>query len=71
MGQQETARFRAMAGAHQAFGATPQEALGALLAILPDDEATPIVIWPYNRSDAFFSDAQQARIQDVLQELPS
>src|SRR5947208_6181884 len=61
----ETAGFRATAGDQQEFGATPQEALNALLARLSGDAQTPIVIWPYNRGDAFFSDAQQARLQEL------
>ncbi|HLK60787.1 MAG TPA: hypothetical protein VKU00_29760 [Chthonomonadaceae bacterium] len=65
MSLQETAQFRATAGAQQGFGATPQEALAALIACLPHDAPTPIVIWPYNRGDAFFTDAQQARLQEL------
>jgi hypothetical protein len=65
MRQQAPAQFRATAGAQQAFGATPQEALNALMALLPDDDAMPIVIWPYNRGDTFFTDAQQARLQEL------
>jgi hypothetical protein len=65
MSQREYAQFRATAGAHQAFGPTPQQALGALLSLLPDDAQLPIVIWPYERGDHFFSDAQQARLQEL------
>lgn len=65
MSQRETARFRATAGAQQGFGATPQEALDTLLSRLPDGLTAPIVIWPYNRGDAFFTDAQQARLQEL------
>ena len=65
MSLQETAQFRAIAGTQQGFGATPQEALAALMAVLPYDAPTPIVIWPYNRDDAFFTDAQQARLQEL------
>ncbi|HZT40948.1 MAG TPA: hypothetical protein VFA07_02100 [Chthonomonadaceae bacterium] len=65
MSHREKAQFRATAGAQQGFGATPQEALNALMSVLPDDVPTPIVIWPYNRGDAFFTDAQQARLQEL------
>src|SRR5262245_44362246 len=65
MDQRVTAQFRATAGEQQAFGATPQEARHALMALLPDDEATPIVIWPYNRGDSFFTETQQARLQEL------
>ncbi len=49
----------------QEFGATPQEALSALLQRLPPDTPAPIVIWPFNRGDAFWTDAQQTRLQDL------
>jgi hypothetical protein len=65
MRPREAARFRATAGTQQAFGASPQEALNALLSLLSDDATTPIVIWPYNRGDAFFTDAQQARLLEL------
>lgn len=59
--------FRACAGSAQGFGGTPTEALNALLTHLTQDTTmpTPIVIWPYNRGDAFFSDAQQERLRDL------
>src|SRR5438132_1040124 len=65
MSQRATAQFRATAGAQQAFGTTPQEAVSALMSLLPADPPTPIVIWPYNRGDTFFTDAQQARLQEL------
>lgn len=65
MNERETAQFRATSGKLQGFGKTPQEALEALMAILTDDAPTPIVIWPYNRGDVFFSDAQQARLDEL------
>ena len=65
MSHYETARFRATGGTLQGFGATPQEALAALMQRLPADADMPIVIWPYNRGDAFFRDAQQARLQEL------
>jgi hypothetical protein len=65
MNQQERAQFRATAGVQEGFGATPQEALNALMSRLPNVLPTPIVIWPYNRANAFFSDAQQARLQEL------
>ena len=65
MSQRENAQFRAMAGAKQGFGVTPQEALNALMAVLPADATTPIVIWPYNRGDVYFTSAQQTRLQEL------
>jgi hypothetical protein len=61
----ETARVRATAGALQGFGTTPQEALAALMQQLPPDAAVPIAIWPYNQGDDFFTEAQQARLQEL------
>ena len=63
--QREAAQFCATVDARQGFGTTPQEALSALMALLPNSMPAPIVIWPCNRGDAFFSDAQQARLQDL------
>lgn len=65
MNEQETAQFRATSGDFQGFGGTPQEALNALLSRLNGDAPTPIVIWPYNRGDVFFSATQQARLQEL------
>lgn len=65
MSNQETAQFRAMAGAYQGFGTTPQLALSALISQLPDEPPTPIVIWPYNRGDFFFTDTHQARLEEL------
>ena len=59
------ARFRATTGDRHAFGATPREALTSLMRLVPGDVSEPIVIWPYNRGDGFFSDAQQARLQEL------
>jgi len=61
----ETARFRATTGPQEAFGETPQEAVTALMQQLPSDAFSPITIWPYNLRDAYFSDAQQARLQEL------
>lgn len=65
MGYQDSAKFRATTGPKEAFGTTPQEALNALMQHLSDDAFSPIVIWPYNLGDAYFSDAQQARLQEL------
>ena len=61
----DSARFRATAGDVQGFGATPREALDALMIRLPDSPETPIVIWPFNHGDRFFSDTQQSRLRDL------
>jgi len=61
----ERAQFCATADARRGFGTTPREALDALLALLPHNVPAPIVIWPCNQGDAFFSDVQQARLQEL------
>ena len=65
MDTRQTASFRATTGSEQDFGATPQEALNALMTRLSVDALTPIVILPYNRGDAFFSEAQHDRLQEL------
>ncbi len=65
MSDRDQAQFRATTGPSQGFGTTPQNALAALMQSVSGDTSLPIVIWPYNRGDAFFSDAQQARMQDL------
>ena len=66
MNDRGEAKFRATTGPAQGFGTTPQEALMALMqGVSGSDTPLPIVIWPYNRGDAFFTDAQQARMQDL------
>lgn len=67
MSDRHVARFRATAGPLQGFGVTPQQALADLLQHLADDAAAPIVIWPYNRGDLFFTEDQQARLQELKQ----
>ena len=62
---QSPVQFRATAGAAQEFGATPQDALNALMSRLPPDAPLPIVIWPYNQGDVYFSAAQQARLEEL------
>ena len=61
----QTARFRAYADKAQGFGSTPHEALTALMTHLTGDPSVPIVIWPYNRGDAFFTDTQQERLREL------
>ncbi len=60
-----TDQFRAVSGLEQGFGPTPQEALNALLPRLPEAASAPIVIWAFNRGDAFFTEAQEARLQEL------
>ena len=53
-------KFSATAGPKEAFGATPQEALDALMQILPDDAFVPIILQAYSQDDALSPDAQDA-----------
>jgi len=69
MSELEHAQFCAAVDRHRAFGATPREAFEQLMAQLTEQVSTPIVIWPYNRGDSFFSDAQQARLVDLRNRL--
>ena len=65
MNHLENAKFRATTGQKEAFGTTPQEAVTALMQHISGDAFVPITIWPYNLGDAYFSDAQQARLQEL------
>jgi hypothetical protein len=62
---QETAQFRATVGNSQGLGRTPGEAVNNLLGHFGDAVPTPIVIWPYNRGDEYWSEAQQHRLLDL------
>jgi len=65
MAPQDDAKFRATTGPKEAFGTTPQEAVTALMQHLSGDAFVPVTIWPYNMGDAYFSDAQQAKLQEL------
>jgi len=61
----ETAQFCATVGKNRGLGRTPSEAVNDLLGRLGDAIPTPIVIWPYNRGDGYWSEAQQQRLLDL------
>jgi len=61
----ETAQFCATVGKARGLGRTPGEAVNNLLEHLGDTIPTPIVIWPYNRGDEYWSEAQQQRLLDL------
>ncbi|MDQ2799286.1 MAG: hypothetical protein M3Y13_06550 [Armatimonadota bacterium] len=65
MSYQENAHFRATTGAKEAFGTTPQKALAALMPHLSGDAFSPIIIWSFNQGDAYFTNGQQARMQEL------
>jgi hypothetical protein len=59
--------YRATSGEKQGIGTTPGEALSALLVQLSGEPELPITIWPFNRSDSFFSEDQQRRLKELKQ----
>ncbi len=60
-------RFRAVAGPRQAVGRTMGEALDALTADWPDGDAPPAAVFIQRFApDAFFSAAQQKRLESLL-----
>ena len=61
----ETAQFCATVGKNRGLGNTPGEALSDLLQHLGDVVPTPIVIWPYNRGDEYWTEAQQQRMTNL------
>ena len=61
----ETPQFCATVGKSRGLGSTPSEAVNNLLGHLGDSIPTPIVIWPYNRGDEYWSEAQQQRLLDL------
>lgn len=65
MNEREKARFRATTGTLQGFGETPGDALAALMSNPAAQADRPIIIWPYNQGDAFFTAEQQARLEDL------
>lgn len=65
----EAARYRATCSKSHAFGRTPEEAVHALTLCLPEQLPGPIIVWPYNQGDAFFTDEQMARLRDLRDRL--
>jgi len=60
------ARFRAIAGEHQAVARTAGAALDALAAELPADEGGTLVIVQSHRPDQFFTLQQQRRLAELM-----
>lgn len=59
--------YWAVAGEKRSHGATAGEALDALTAQLPVDEAATLVIVQSRRPDQFFTATQQARLRDLME----
>ncbi|HSU68507.1 MAG TPA: hypothetical protein VLJ39_16625 [Tepidisphaeraceae bacterium] len=60
------AAFRASARDHESVGRTPGAALDELTRQLGDEDSGMLIVVQNFRPDAFFSAAQQARLQDLL-----
>jgi hypothetical protein len=60
------ARYRAIAGDHQAVARTAGAALDALAAELPADEGGTLVIVQSHRPDQFFNAEQQQRLAELM-----
>jgi hypothetical protein len=61
----EKMQFRATAGEAQGLGTTPRDALEALMKNIQNDIVTPIIIWPFNQGDEFFTESQHQRLQEL------
>lgn len=59
--------YRAFAGRHQSTGRTPGEALDTLAGQLTDQDAGEFIIVRQLRPDAFFTEAQQKRLAELMQ----
>lgn len=61
----ETAQFCATVGRSRGLVTTPSKAANNLLGHSGNAIPIPIVIWPYNRSDEYWLEAQQQRLLDL------
>jgi hypothetical protein len=59
--------YHAVAGGKQSGGRTAGEALDALTAQLPVDEAATLVVIQNFKPDRFFNGAQQQRLADLME----
>jgi len=58
--------YRAIAGDRQSLGKTAGEALDALTASLPNEEAGTLVVVQHQHPDQFFTAQQQARLEEIM-----
>ena len=63
---QESMPFRAVSGRNQAMGRTAGEALDALAAQLPQEDADNLVIIRNMRPDRFFGAEQRRRLEELM-----
>ena len=64
--QSGTVKYRAVAGAQQSIGKTPGEALDALTAALPPEQAGTLVVVQHCQADRFFNAEQQQRLEQLM-----
>jgi len=62
----ESMPYRAVSGRSQAMGRTPGEALDALAAQLPQEEADTLVIVRNMSPDRFFDAEQRRRLEELM-----
>lgn len=67
-GRRKKTAYRAVHGRQHAEGKTPGQALDSLEKLLTDEEkaAGSLIILQRFRSDAFFTEKQQQRLQDLM-----
>ena len=65
--EQGDVSYCAMAGDKQTQGKTAGEALDALTAQLPEDEAGTLIIFQSWRPDRFFGASQQQRLAELME----
>ncbi|MBI4600672.1 MAG: hypothetical protein HY721_01805 [Planctomycetes bacterium] len=58
--------YRAISGSRQSLGKTAGEALDALTASLPREEAGTLVIVQHHHPDELFTAQQQARLRELM-----
>ena len=59
--------YDAVAGERRSEGRTVGEALDALTAQLPEEEAGTLIVVQHGRPDAFFTESQQRRLGQLMQ----
>jgi hypothetical protein len=58
--------YRAIAGPLQSLGVTAGQALDALAASLPEQDAATLIVVQHHRPDRFFTARQQARLRELM-----
>jgi hypothetical protein len=58
--------FRAVGAGRQSVGRTPGEALDAIAALLPGEDAGTLVVVQHLRPDAYFTSDQRKRLDELM-----